>query len=321
MAASSLNGISVSLDELIGLRGQGIGLSLAAGQGSASLMSGAYRSPFRGRGMDFEEVRGYQPGDDIRRMDWRVTARTNRPHTKLFREERERPVLLCVDSGANMRFGTRVAFKSVQAVRSAALLGWAALENHDRIGTLIFSGGASLEARPAGGKRALLNCLHMLTAASAPDAPGAINPSQLSNTLLRVRQLARHGCLVIVISDFSSLDAEAEQQLAALAQHNEVMAIRIHDALEAELPPPDQYAFSDGSHTHTLWTTDATLRARYQREFMTRSDYLAAFCRSHRIHWLSMSTDQDPGAVLQHHLPHVRHSRYSARRATDAAAL
>ncbi len=320
MTASTGNGISIGLEELIGLRAQGIGLSLAAGRRSGSLMTGSYRSVFRGRGMDFEEVRAYQPGDDIRRMDWRVTARSNRPHTKLFREERERPVLLCVDSGASMRFGTRVAFKSVQAARVAALLGWAALENHDRIGTLIFSGAMTQEARPAGGKRALLRCLQLLAAASAADVATEQDAS-LSGTVLRLRHLARHGCLVILISDFAGLDAAAEQQLAALAQHNDVLAIRIFDPLEAELPPPDQYAFSDGRHIHTLWTTDDTTRKRYRKAFQVRSEHLATLCREHGIRWLSLSTEQNPVTELQRHLPHVRHRSYSSRRATDAAAL
>ena len=320
MTASSPNGITVSLEELIGLRAQGIGLSLAAGCGSTGPMSGAYRSVFRGRGMDFEEVRAYQPGDDIRRMDWRVTARSNRPHTKLFREERERPVLLCVDSGASMRFGTRVAFKSVQAARLAALLGWAALENQDRIGTLIFSGADSWESRPAGGKRALLRCLQLLAAASVSD-PATERIASLYDTVLRLRHLARHGCLVILISDFAGLDAAAEQQLAALAQHNEVLAIRIFDPLEAELPPPDQYAFSDGRHIHTLWTADTALRSKYRNEFQARSEHLATLCRERGIHWLSLSTEQDPAVELQRYLPHVRHRSYSSRRASDAAAL
>ncbi len=319
MTTSSSNGINVSLEELIELRSQGIGLSLAAGRSSGGLMSGGYRSAFRGRGMDFEEVRAYQPGDDIRRMDWRVTARSNRPHTKLFREERERPVLLCVDSGASMHFGTRIAFKSVQAARVAALLGWAALENHDRIGTSIFAGSKSLEARPASGKRALLRCLQLLvaTSATAPDQ----QTNAWSDALLRLRHLASHGCLVILISDFITLDTAAEQQLVALALHNDVLAIRIFDPLEAELPPPDRYAFSDGRQTHTLWTTDTALRSRYRAAFRARSEHLATLCRDHGMRWLSLSTEQDPAVELQRHLPHVRHRRYSSRRAADAAAL
>lgn len=319
MPAATHSGIHVELEELIDLRAEGIRLSLQRGRGRA-LLAGSYASVFRGRGMDFEEVRAYQPGDDIRRMDWRVTARSNRPHTKLFREERERPILLSVDGGASMHFGTRVAFKSVQACRVAALLGWAGLENHDRIGTVIFANTAARESRPTGGKRALLHCLQLLANASAapPLAPDVI---PFSDTLLRLRHLARHGCLVILISDFNGLDANAEQHLGALAQHNEVLAIRIFDPLEAELPPPGHYAFSDGRQIQDVWTADPALRQRYREQFTTRSEHLATFCRQHGIRWLSISTEQDAGVELRRHMQHVQHRSYSIQRAADALAL
>lgn len=298
------NGIDVSLETLIGLRLEGSRLSLARAHARAQL-AGSYRSAFRGRGMDFEEVRAYQPGDDIRRMDWRVTARSNRPHTKLFREERERPVLLCVDTGSTMRFATRVAFKSVQASRAAALLGWAALANHDRIGAVTFANDAARELRPGGGKRALLHCLKMLSAASK--APARNNDSAaFTTTLIRLRHLARHGTLVILLSDFAGLDENGEQHLGALAQHNEIMALRIYDPLEAELPPPGHYAFSDGQQIHSLWTSNPALRREYQQAFDTRSEYLADLCRQHRIRWLSISTADDAASILQQHLQTVR---------------
>lgn len=319
MTATVNSGVRVDLEELIALRAEGIRLSLHRGRGRA-LLAGSYASVFRGRGMDFEEVRAYQPGDDIRRMDWRVTARSNRPHTKLFREERERPILLCVDSGASMHFGTRVAFKSVQACRVAALLGWAGLENHDRIGTMIFGNRAARELRPAGGKRALLHCLQVLADASAapPLGPEAI---PFSDTLLRLRHLARHGCLVILISDFNGLDANAEQHLGALAQHNEVLAIRIFDPLEAELPPPGYYAFSDGHQIQDVWTADPVLRQRYREQFTTRSENQATFCRQHGIRWLSINTAQDAGTELRRHMQHIQHRSYSTQRAANALAL
>lgn len=313
------NGIHVTLDELISLRTEGIRLSLGQGRGRA-LLAGNYHSVFRGRGMDFEEVRAYQPGDDIRRMDWRVTARSNRPHTKLFREERERPVLLCVDMGTSMQFGTRVAFKSVQACRVAALLGWAALENHDRIGAMTFASSAAQELRPAGGKRALLHCLQMLaTASKAP--PLAPVAAPFRDTLLRLRHLARHGALVILMSDFNGLDSANEAHLAALAQHNEVLAIRIFDPLEVELPPPGHYAISDGHQVQTMWTADPILRRRYREEFAGRSEYLATLCQQHGIRWLSLSTAQEAAAELQRHLRHARVRSYSTQRAADALAI
>ncbi|MEJ2360883.1 MAG: DUF58 domain-containing protein [Gammaproteobacteria bacterium] len=304
------NGIHVSLETLIALRREGIRLSLGQAHARAQL-AGGYRSAFRGRGMDFEEVRAYQPGDDIRRMDWRVTARSNRPHTKLFREERERPVLLCVDTGTSMRFASRIAFKSVQACRAAALLGWAALENHDRIGAVTFANSAAQELRPAGGKRALLHCLQMLAAASVA-SPLAPTDAPLQDTLLRLRHLARHGTLVILISDVKGLDAAAEQHLGALAQHNDVMAIRIFDPLEAELPPPGHYAFSDGQQIQSLWTTDPVLRDQYHQEFADRSEYLASLCRRHRIRWLSLSTAEDTASSLQQYLQKTRVRAYAS---------
>lgn len=298
------NGIDVSLETLIDLRQEGSRLSLGRTHGRAQL-AGNYRSAFRGRGMDFEEVRAYQPGDDIRRMDWRVTARSNRPHTKLFREERERPVLLCVDTGSSMRFATRIAFKSVQACKLAALLGWAALANHDRIGAVTFANAEAQELRPGGGKRALLHCLKMLSAASK--APALNNdPASFTETLIRLRHLARHGTLVILISDFIGLDESGEQHLGALAQHNEIMALRIYDPLEAELPPPGHYAFSDGQQIHSLWTSSARLRREYQEAFHQRNEYLAGLCRQHRIRWLSISTTDGATDALHHLLQSTR---------------
>jgi len=315
MAVVPDNGICVDLEELIRLRSEASALSLGAGRGGSAL-AGNYRSLFRGRGMDFEEVRNYQPGDDIRRMDWRVTARTLRPHTKLFREERERPVILCVDGGASMRFATRNAFKSVQACRVAALFGWAALDNHDRVGCVIFSSAQARELRPAAGKRALLHCLQQLAQASA-EQPAPPDPQAFVQTLLRLRHLARHGCQLILISDFISLEREAEQHLAILAQHNAVLAIQIYDPLEAALPPAGQYAFSDGQRNQTLWTRDTALRQRYQGEFTERCQQLSEFCRQQRIQYLSLSTADDAGRALTrsaHSMPATARVKTGANR-------
>jgi uncharacterized protein (DUF58 family) len=114
------------------------GMDLAARRKAVSVMTGDYKSPFRGRGLEFEEVRAYAPGDDVRNIDWRVTARTGRPHLKLYSEDRERSVLVCIDRNDSMRFGTRVTFKSIQAARAAALIGWAAVRDNDRIGSSLF---------------------------------------------------------------------------------------------------------------------------------------------------------------------------------------
>ncbi|MEE8339720.1 MAG: DUF58 domain-containing protein [Xanthomonadales bacterium] len=147
------DGIHLSASELIALKPRCNALSLPMHRPSVSALAGAYRSRFRGRGVDFVESRAYLPGDDIRNMDWRVTARTGKPHTKIFQEERERPVLVVVDASPSLYFGTRTRLKSVAAGQLAASVAWAAVRRGDRIGAFLFAGDKHRELRPAGGRR------------------------------------------------------------------------------------------------------------------------------------------------------------------------
>ena len=132
-------GIYTSIEELASMRYNTTGLNPLAHKKALASMAGGHISSFRGRGIDFSEVRIYQPGDDIRNIDWRVTARTNKPHTKLYREERERPVYIVVDQCQSMFFGSKKTFKSVTAARAAANLAWGTIDNGDRVGGLVFS--------------------------------------------------------------------------------------------------------------------------------------------------------------------------------------
>ncbi|HMB58413.1 MAG TPA: DUF58 domain-containing protein, partial [Xanthomonadales bacterium] len=147
------DGIHLTATELIALRPRCHALRLPMRQPAASALAGAYRSRFRGRGVDFVESRNYQPGDDIRNMDWRVTARTGRAHTKVFQEERERPVLIVLDASPSLYFGTRERLKSVAAGQLAASVAWSAVRRGDRIGGFLFAPGKHRELRPAGGRR------------------------------------------------------------------------------------------------------------------------------------------------------------------------
>ncbi|MEL0036505.1 MAG: DUF58 domain-containing protein [Gammaproteobacteria bacterium] len=141
------HGVRLTVDELLSLRQQASALDLASKYQVSSTLAGGYRSKFRGRGMDFDEARLYQPGDDIRNIDWRVTARTGKAHTKLFKEERERPVFILIDQSARLFFGSKVAFKSVIAARASALLVWACVNAGCRIGGVIFDDNNHLEHR------------------------------------------------------------------------------------------------------------------------------------------------------------------------------
>ena len=161
--------VHVSSDELVQCRLQARELRLDSRRPARSAITGGHTSRFRGRGMDYLESRAYQPGDDIRSMDWRVTARTDSAHVKLYQEERERPVVVMIDLGPGMFFATRGAFKSVIAARAAALIGWAAIQNGDRIGAFLFNGGHH-ELRPLGGQRGVMRLIRQLVAATDPAA-------------------------------------------------------------------------------------------------------------------------------------------------------
>jgi uncharacterized protein (DUF58 family) len=173
-------------------------------------VSGEYLSRFKGRGMEFAESRPYQPGDDVRNLHWRVMARTGKPFTKLFREERERPVFVWVDLRRRMFFGTRRAYKSVVAARAAALIAWAASRHGDRIGGVLFSDGSHEEIKPARGKAAVLYLIRRLAEHPAwDDRDGSHDDGERSmrDAMIRLRRVVRPGSLVFLLSDFANLDA------------------------------------------------------------------------------------------------------------------
>jgi uncharacterized protein (DUF58 family) len=294
----SEQGVSVSLDELLHLRVHAAGLNLAQQRQVMSLMAGGYHSGFRGRGFDFAETRHYQAGDDIRTLDWRVTARYGIPHTKVFQEERERPVLILTDYTPSMYFGTRVAFKSVIAARAAAMLTWAAVVRGDRVGGAVFTGAQQRELRPTGGRRGALRLLHYLAELHSQTGSAAM-PYDLNHALAQARRVARPGSLVCIISDFHALHEEGEKALQALAKHTNVLGLFIYDALEATLPPPGRYVVSDGTQRLNFDSGAKSLREAYQRQFATRYVHLQELFLQRGLRLLALATDASLPAVLR----------------------
>ncbi|WP_295442451.1 DUF58 domain-containing protein [uncultured Thiodictyon sp.] len=288
-------GIRVGLKDLIALRGQAVRLDLAPRGRVLATRTGGHLSHFRGRGMEFDESRVYQPGDDPRNMDWRVTARTGTPHVKLFREERERPVWLLVDQGMSMRFGTRVAYKSVIAARAAALLGWAAVDRADRVGGLVFDEARHLERRPAARAAGLLALLERL---SEPVGVGRRGHASVGEAAAHLVRLVRPGSLVAVISDFAGVRPDAGRWLAELAAGAELLLIMVHDPLEAAAPPPGRYPVTDGVRRAVLDLTGARSRDDYQQHFAVRAQTLELLARRHRAHLLHLATDAPVGPAL-----------------------
>ena len=255
--------VHVSSAELVQYRLSARELKLESRLPARSIITGGHASRFRGRGMDYLESRGYQPGDDIRSMDWRVTARSGRAHVKLYQEERERPVVVMLDLGPGMFFATRGAFKSVIAARAAALIGWAAVQNGDRIGALLFNGGHH-ELRPVGGQRGVLRLIRQLVSATDPEqgmADGVTSTAgHLNDALARLRRVARPGSLVFILSDFFAIDDDTRRHLQRLRQHSDVVACQIVDALETEPLLPGRYAVSDGRRQGVLDVSTAARR-------------------------------------------------------------
>jgi len=302
-ASASLPGDVTRADahELIALRGYAQSL-LATGGPARHQQGGGYRSAFRGRGMEFDESRPYQAGDDLRSLDWRVMARTGRPYTKLFREERERPILVCVDLRPQMRFATRGAYKSVVAVRSAALLAWAAVDHGDRAGGVVFTHRSFAELRPQRGPKAALRVIHALLDAQAPGA-GAdeADPSDnpVTQAIVRLGRVAKPGSLVAVISDFHGFGPAEEAHLVRVARHSDLVLVFVHDPIEQSLPPPGVYRIADRDGERLLDTRPAEVRESHAKRFEDRCGRLQALCRGGGGRLLMCPTTADPVQVLR----------------------
>ncbi|MCG6938250.1 MAG: DUF58 domain-containing protein [Gammaproteobacteria bacterium] len=257
---------------------------------------GAYISSFKGRGMEFDESRIYQAGDDIRNMDWRVTARTGDAHTKLFREERERPVLLWLDLNASMMFATRNKFKAVIASEIAATIAWSAARNNDRIGGLIFSDTEHIEIKPRRGKTAVLDFIGRCTKHHAwqkTDNPAAEAVTDRTTAVARLRSVVHPGSLVFMISDFRDLSEKAYTHIANIARNNDIIMIKISDPIEIDLPSSGTYKLTDGIKELQIQTSSKKTREEYHQRYLIYHQQISDFCRKNRIHLIEVSTDDN----------------------------
>jgi uncharacterized protein (DUF58 family) len=275
------------------LRHQARALGVAAGHLVNSTFTGLYASVFRGTGLDFDEVREYREGDDIRNMDWLVTARTDVPHLKVFREERQRSVILCVDSGPHMSFGTRGTFKSIQAARVAALIGWAASKQHDRVGGVLFGNPATgmryFRATP--GRRGLWRLLRALT---TPIEQGNTDESQLMDALRPLDSSGNTGSLIFVIAPINQVTAGLERTLGSLKQRHDVFLLPIDDPADRELPSMGTVIFSNAAGELLEVDTDNEAgRAAFREDWDERREELRQLSYRLGIGLVPVSTDED----------------------------
>ena len=299
--SSPARGAHVDLGDMISLRFPARQLKLARRNRALSALAGPNKTNFRGRGIDFEEVRSYQPGDDIRTIDWRVTARTGSAHTKLFREERERPVLVIADQRNSMFFGSTHCFKSVLACQLASLVAWSALDGGDRVGGLVFNDLQHREIRPRRSRRTVLALLsEMAVYNSALPMDVAERTNSFEDMLANLRRIARPGSSLFLVSDFRGAGTgHARELLFQLSQHTEITAIKCSDPLESSLPRAGQYAVTDGTNRSELHTADKGLRRQYEEKFRLREEELSKDLMRLGIPLLRAQTDQPPFTLLQ----------------------
>lgn len=281
------------LDDLLELRHQARALGVAASHLVNSTFTGLYASVFRGTGLDFDEVREYREGDDIRNMDWLVTARTDVPHLKVFREERQRSVILCIDSGPHMSFGTRGTFKSIQAARIAALIGWAASKQHDRVGGVLFGNPATgmryFRATP--GRRGLWRLLRALT---TPIEQGDTDETQLMSALRHLDSGSHTGSLIFVIAPVNQVTAGLERTLGSLKQRHDVFLLPVDDPADRELPAIGPVIFSNAAGELLEVDTDNEAgRAAFREDWEQRREELRQLSFRLGIGLLPVSTDED----------------------------
>jgi uncharacterized protein (DUF58 family) len=288
--------VFISLKSLINLAKPAASLNLKRSSIRAQT-SGGYLSHFKSRGMEFQEVRAYQAGDDIRNIDWHVTARTGKVQTKVFREERERPVFISVDNRLTMQFATRGVFKSVLAAKLAGLLAWAAQHQGDRIGGQFFSDVSCRELKPQNGRHAVLRFLNTLV--NGNDAENSTTPITLEYVLARLTQHAHPGSLVTIISDFRGINDASEVHLVKLAQHCEVVLIFIYDPLENNLPSQGRYRFTDGERDVLIDASDHQRLLTYRQHFEQRLERLQQFAKKRGLTFIQCSTADDPIQCLR----------------------
>ncbi|MBV1885347.1 MAG: DUF58 domain-containing protein [Gammaproteobacteria bacterium] len=308
---SELEGVTCSFSALVRLHQPASELLFDRFPRSAASISGEIRSLFRGQGMEYCESRVYQQGDDVRTMDWRVTARTTVPHVKVFQDEKERPVFLVVDQSQTMHFATRRQFKSVQATKVAALLGWAGVELGDKVGGVVIKPETQYEIKPLLGDRSILTLFnkmaieqaHHMGSLGSTELNGEALESRVSNELKeglqRVSQLARRGSLVFVVSDFYHLDESLESVLFELQKGRDVVMVLVYDPIEKQILPAGQYQISNGVDSLELNYADESTRRKPYLEYFARRQALQKFCQQHHLRFIEVSTEQNELDALQ----------------------
>ncbi len=296
-------GTRTTLAELIEMRHRVREVQLFSTPSQRSPLIGLHHSKLRGRGVDFDQVRVYQAGDDVRTIDWRVTARTQEPHTKLFHEERERPIFILVEQSRQLFFGSGQTFKSVLAAQAASLIGWAALGHNDRVGGLVYGDNEHYEIKPRRSKQSLLQLLNRLVRVNQSlQTETAADRDALGLALIRAREVLRPGSLVIVICDERALSNAAEQQLSLLSRHCDLLMLPVSDPLDHALPAAGLLRFSERGAQLELDTLNPELRRAYRAQGEARVARWELLAQKLRVLLMPLSTQSEMVEQLREYL-------------------
>lgn len=253
--------ITVSLAHLRGFEAQAKRICFLPRQPSGSILNGRHSSRLRGRGLNFEELRDYIPSDDVRSIDWKVTARTGTPHVRVYTEERDRPTLIVADQRMSMFFGSVLNLKSVTAAECAALAAYRVFDQGDRVGGVVFGDQLLAEVRPARSRHALTRFLTALANANQllhADAPD-VAPIAMNRVLESISRLAPRNHLVLIFSDFAVVDQTTERLIAGLSRRNDLVLGLVSDPFSKQLPPNQRIVVSDGTLQAEIDTSNKTV--------------------------------------------------------------
>ncbi len=312
MKTEAAEGVYASLTDLVRLQHKARGFSFLPRQPMTSLLAGRHASRLRGRGLNFEELRNYLPGDDIRTMDWKATLRTGKPHIRVYTEERDRPAFIVVDQRQSMFFGSRLKTKSVTAAELAAVAAWRVLDQGDRVGALVFNDERVSEIRPLRSRNTVMQILgetvrfnHQL----GPDSRAAANPGMLNTVLEQVGRQARHDALVCIITDMAGADPETRRIATRLSQHNDVIVGLVYDPLERELPQQRRTVFSEEGKQLEVDTADPRVRQRFSASFNEREERARRILLQRAVPLVPISTAEDPVKQIQALLGYAKSAR------------
>jgi uncharacterized protein (DUF58 family) len=316
-------GVYVGLDELIALEYRGRRVSFLPRQPVHSLLSGRFASRMRGRGLNFEEIRDYRAGDDVRSIDWKVTARLRKPHIRVFNEERDRQVVLVVDQRLSMFFGSRLAMKSVTAAQAAAIGAWRVLGVGDRVGAIVFGDHDLVEVRARRSRTTVLQILSAIVAQNQALGVGrglVSVPAMLNTALEHAQRRALHDAVVIIISDFDGADDATRKMIGAMARHNDVVALLVHDPLQSDLPPSASMTVTDGELQIRLEVGRDSVRKSISQVTEQRLKGVFAWTHELGIPVLPLSAAEDTAAQIRRLLGNLpaRHGRGGGHSQTEA---